>query len=223
MVSSIGRIKLEGPQEVGGLLEVRSNSKDLMDQVFHTNDTLGSKILFNDAVAGQSGALSINLSITTLIDQFTDALEIGLTIGNVWLDNLQHLNGGSIQTNKHTIVDLTETEELQNLARLGANLVDTLDTDNKGKLGGIRNIERSLRASNTLQTDLFTFLMKVLLDVLFSTLEGNFITLSVLLGLFSLEGDLGSTSLLNSLTLLEDGLGNGGEDRSKKGISIVCS
>ena len=34
--------ELEGPQEVGALLEVRASGVDLVDQIFDANDTLGA-------------------------------------------------------------------------------------------------------------------------------------------------------------------------------------
>ena len=33
---------LEGPQEVGGVFEVASNSENFMDQIFHTDDVGGT-------------------------------------------------------------------------------------------------------------------------------------------------------------------------------------
>ena len=67
-----------------------------------------------------------------------------------------------------------KTEQLENLAGLGGNLVDTLDADNKGKLGFSWNIERVVGLGLTSKTNNITFLSKIFLDIGFGTLENNF-------------------------------------------------
>jgi hypothetical protein len=42
--------ELEGPEEVGGLLEVRANGEDLVDQVLNGDDTVLAEVLLNDGV-----------------------------------------------------------------------------------------------------------------------------------------------------------------------------
>ncbi len=44
---------------------------------------------------------------------------------DVWLDETEHLLSGPGDLDKYTVVDLEETEELEDLAGLGGNLVDT--------------------------------------------------------------------------------------------------
>ena len=41
--STIGVVELEGPEEVGGLLEVGADSGDLMDKVLNTDDACARK------------------------------------------------------------------------------------------------------------------------------------------------------------------------------------
>lgn len=204
--------ELEGPQEVGGSLEVGSNGKDLVDQIFHTNDSRLSEVLFNDAIVSQSYALAVDFTVSTLINKFTNALQVGLSKGDEWLDDLQHLHGGAGQLDENTIVDLTESQQLQDLAGLGGHLVDTLDTDNKGQLGSLGNVHATSAAGNALHADLLAFLLAVLLDVRFSALEliGTLGTEG--LALLLLEGGLGSQGLFDGLALLQDGLGNGGKN-----------
>jgi len=74
----------------------------------------------------QGDSLAVDLSVTPLVDQLTDGLEVRFTIGDPWLNNTKHLSGGFGKANKDTIVDLEETEELKDLARLGGYLVDTV-------------------------------------------------------------------------------------------------
>ena len=44
---------------------------------------------------------------------------------DVRLSNLQHVEGGLVQLDKDAIVDLTQTEQLEHLAGLRVNTVDT--------------------------------------------------------------------------------------------------
>ena len=94
-------------------------------------------------------ALLVNLSVSTLVDKFTDGLEVWSTIGNPWLNDPQHLSGSLGNADEDTIVDLDETKQLKNLAGLGGDLVDTLNTDDEDQLGLSRDIERSLLLSFT--------------------------------------------------------------------------
>jgi len=117
--------ELEWPEEVGGLLEVGADSEDLVDQIFHADNAVLAKRPLDDGVVGESNALLLNLSVSTLVDELTDGLQVGVSISDPWLDNLEHFKGGLGHANKDTIVDLKETEELENLAGLWCNLVDT--------------------------------------------------------------------------------------------------
>jgi len=117
--------KLEGPEEVGGLLKVGTNGEDLVDQIFHTDDTIFTKTTLNQRVVGKSNTLLVDLPITTLVDELADSLQVGVSIGDPWLDDLEHLEGSLGHANENTIVDLEKTEELEDLAGLWCDLVDT--------------------------------------------------------------------------------------------------
>lgn len=120
--------ELEGPQEVGGLLEVGSNGVDLVDKILDADNAVLAKVLLDDLVVGEREALAVDLAVTTLVDKLADGLEVGVTVGNVRVDDGEHLRGSLVQTNEDTVVDLEKTQQLQNLARLGSNLVDTART-----------------------------------------------------------------------------------------------
>lgn len=174
--------ELEWPEEVGGLLEVGADGEDLVDQIFHTDNTVFSEVGLDDGVVGKSNALLVDLSVTTLVDELTDGLEVRVTISDPWLNNLEHLEGSLGHTNEDTVVDLKKTEELENLARLGCDLVDTLDTDNEDQLGLSWDVERTRLLGDTSKTNLLPLLVTVLLDVLLSTLEDD--TTLLLVGLY---------------------------------------
>ena len=118
--------ELEGPQEVVGLLEVGADSVDLVDQILHTDNAVLAKVLLDDLVVGESNTLLVDLTVTALVQKFADGLQVGVTVGNVGVDNGQHLLGSLGQADESTAVDLEQTEELQNLAGLGSDLVDTV-------------------------------------------------------------------------------------------------
>jgi hypothetical protein len=127
------RVEFEWPQKVAGLLEVRSNGVDFVDQIFHTNDTILTKSLFNDGVVRQRDAFLVDLSMSALVDQFTNRLQVRSSPGDIRFDQLQHLHRAVVQTNEDSRVDLTQAQQLENFARLGSNLVDTLQSNKVSK------------------------------------------------------------------------------------------
>lgn len=214
-----GAGQLEGPEEVVGLLEVRADSVDLVDQILHTDDSVLTEGLLDDLIVGEGDTLAVNLSVSALVDELTNALQVGLAVGDVRLDELEHLHGGLGQLNEGSVVDLTETEELHDLAGLGGELVDTLDTDNKGKLGLLGNIVRTSVTSEALKADLLLLSSAVLLDVGLGTLEDlDALGLALLTGL-DLGGGSGSAGLLNGLALLKDVLGDGVQPKEERLVS----
>eukprot|EP00594_Rhizosolenia_setigera_P002897 CAMPEP_0178942992 /NCGR_PEP_ID=MMETSP0789-20121207/2316_1 /TAXON_ID=3005 /ORGANISM="Rhizosolenia setigera, Strain CCMP 1694" /LENGTH=254 /DNA_ID=CAMNT_0020622491 /DNA_START=140 /DNA_END=904 /DNA_ORIENTATION=+ len=200
--------QLEGPEEVVGLLEVGANGVDLVDQILHADNAELAEVLLDDLVVGEGSALLVDLSVTTLVQKLADGLQVGVSVGNVGVDDSQHLLGGLGETNESTRVDLEQTQKLEDLAGLGSNLVDTLDTDNEDKLGLTLNEEAALLASNAVEADLLALSGAVLLDIRLGTLEDNTTLLLVgLLGLLGLGTALSAGSLLG-LALLQKGLGN---------------
>lgn len=126
--ATVGVAELEGPEEVGSLLEVGADGDDLVNEILDTDDAVLAKVLLDDAVVGEGNALAVDLAISALVDELLDALEVGVTVGNPRLDNLDHLSGGLGDADEDTVVDLEETEKLKDLAGLGGNLVDTVWT-----------------------------------------------------------------------------------------------
>lgn len=176
--------ELEGPQEVGDLLEVGADGVDLVDEVLHADNAVLAEVLLNDGVVGKSNALLVDLSVSTLVDELLDGLQVGVTVGDPGLDDLQHLSGGLGDLDEDTVVDLEETEELEDLAGLGGNLVDTLDADDEDDLGLSRDVGGVLLSGNAVEADLLALSIAVLLDVLLSTLEDD--TTLLLVGLLRL-------------------------------------
>jgi 2-succinyl-5-enolpyruvyl-6-hydroxy-3-cyclohexene-1-carboxylate synthase len=163
--------ELEGPEEVRSLLEVRTDSRDFVNKIFNTDDVVLAERLFNNRVISDGDTLLVNLSISTLVDQTTNGLQVRVTVGNIRLNQLKHLRGSLVKTNKDTIVDLQKTQKLKNLTRLGSNVVNTTDTNNKDKLLLGRNVVVTLSLSLTTKTDLVLSGSLVFRIILGSTLE----------------------------------------------------
>ena len=117
--------QLERPQEVAGLLEGGTNCDDLVDQIFHAHDAEFTKIVFNQLVIGESDALLVNLAVAAFIDELADGLQVGVSIGDVGINNRKHLLGSLGETDKDTVIELEQSKELHDLARLWSDLVDT--------------------------------------------------------------------------------------------------
>jgi hypothetical protein len=152
-----------------------------VDQILHADNAVLAEVLLDDLVVGEGSALLVDLSVTTLVEELTDGLQVGVTVGNVGVDDGQHLLGSLGETDEGTAVDLEQTEQLEDLAGLRSDLVDTLDTDNEDQLGLILNVEVTLLAGNTVEADLLALSVAVLLDVGLGALEDN--TTLLLVGL----------------------------------------
>jgi hypothetical protein len=59
-------------------------------------------------------------------------------IGDVGLDETEHLLGSLGSLDEYTVVDLEQTEKLEDLARLGCNFVDTVTSQPSAKTAGDR-------------------------------------------------------------------------------------
>lgn len=144
-----------------------------MDDIFDGDDAKLAKVGFDEGVVSERDALLVDLSISALVDQFTDSLEVWLAVSDVWLNVLQHLASGLCDLEEDTVVDLEETEELEDLSWLWCNLVDTLDTDDKEKLGLSWDVKVAFGLCDTAEADFLALAFAVLADVLVSTLEDD--------------------------------------------------
>ena len=144
-----------------------------MDQVLHAYDAVLSQVLLNQLVVGQRDALLIDLAVTALVYQFANRLEVRVSICNKGFNNLEHFHGSLGETDEDTIVDLEETKELESLALLGIDFVDTFDTDDEDEFRLSRYKVLAILLSQALQTDLFSFGVTVFFDISLSALENN--------------------------------------------------
>jgi len=200
--------QLEGPQEVACLLEVGTDSDDFVDQILDAHNAVLAQIVLDKLVVGKSDTLLVDLAIPTLVDELADGLEVGVAVGDVWVDDCEHLLGGLGQLDEDTTVDLEKSEELHDLARLGSHLVDTFDSNHEDHLGLLINEEAALLPAHTSESDLLTLRISVLLDISLSALEDDTTLLFVRLLSLVLVGCALFSGLLLALSLLQQCLGD---------------
>ena len=120
-----GRGELEGPEEVVGLLEVGTDSPDLVNEVLNAGDTLFTENTIDNAVVGKRNARAVNLTVTSLVDEGSNSVSGRVSISDIRLDHSDHVDGGSVESDKHAVVELSESQKLHDLLLLGWELVDT--------------------------------------------------------------------------------------------------
>ena len=118
--------QLEWPEEVVGLLEVVTAGPDLVDEVLNAGDAALTELTSNHAVVGQSDSLAVDLSVASLVDELADGVAGWESVGDKWLNESDHVDGSSVQLHEHTVVELSQTEELHDLLLLWSKLVDTI-------------------------------------------------------------------------------------------------
>jgi hypothetical protein len=139
--SSSGASKLEGPQEVVGFLEVLAAAGDLVDEVLDGVDLVLSEDLLHDVVVFEGNSLSVDLAVTSLEDELPDGILGRVTIGDVGLNSSEHIDGGFVQLDEDTVVDLSESEESHDSDGLGVEFVNTSDSNHKGDFGFSRYVD----------------------------------------------------------------------------------
>jgi len=150
-----------------------------VDEVLHADNAVLAEVILDQLVIGEGNALLVDLAVSALVDELANRLQVWVAVGNVGVDNRQHLLCSFGKLDEDAVVDLKETEELEDLARLRRDLVDTLDADDEGKLGLLLDIEGTVLAAQAVETNLLTLGIAVLLDVSLSALEDSLALLLV--------------------------------------------
>ena len=125
--------ELEWPQEVVGFLEVGSASGNLVDETLNAGDSTGDlsglvsggKGIGDDAVVSEWNSASVDLTIASLVDELADGFSGWVSEGYEWLDHSDHVPGGFVKLDENTVVQLSQSKELQDLLWLWGKLVDT--------------------------------------------------------------------------------------------------
>jgi len=130
MVSSLGGSQLEGPKEMVGFLEVGTDGGDFVDQIFDGGDVVFSQLVRNDLVALNGDSLSINSGITSFVDKFLDGSSGGISKSDVGENLLKHVLSGFIDTDEGSVMDLSQSEQSEDLSNIWVEFIDTSDSDN---------------------------------------------------------------------------------------------
>lgn len=170
-----------------------------MDQVFDGNNTVLSQSLFNDRVVVQGNSLLVDLTETSLVDQFSNSRERWVSENNIRINQLQQLQGSLGELDESGSVDLVQSQQLKDLSWLRWNLVHTLNSDNENEFGLSWNVvfTCSLGVSSSLDNGIFGIL--ILLVVSFSSLEDSGSLLLVSLKKLYVSNDFDNFANLLSL------------------------
>jgi len=139
-------VQLEVPKEIISHFEVGSNGEDFVNEILDADDTELAQSLLNDLV-GEGASSSLQLSVSALVDEFADGLEVGIAPGDVRIRDSQHTQRRLVQLNKGGVVDLTESKQLQNLSDSGVKAVDTPYPHDDRELRFRRDVEVAVFAS----------------------------------------------------------------------------
>ena len=108
-----GAGELEGPEEVVGLLEFRSDGPDLVNEVLNAVDSAAlSEGVGNDGVIGEGDSGSVNLTVSSLVDESLESGAGRVSVGDERLNHSDHVDSGSGHSYEDSVMELSETEEL---------------------------------------------------------------------------------------------------------------
>ena len=80
---------------------------------------------FDDGVAGDGDSLFIDFQESSLVDQILDGFQVRVSEGHEWLDFLQHVQSGGVDSHESCVVDLTKTEKSQDFGHIRMKFVNT--------------------------------------------------------------------------------------------------
>ena len=207
-----GGVEFEGMEERVNSTEALTSSENLVNHIFQTDDTNGTKMLLNKGVAGDRNTLSVDASITTLVEKIRHSLAVGNTPGDIRSDLKEHSLSGFVDFDESSCVGGTKTKKLENLANLGSHTIRTENTNDNEDRGLLGSEELLLSLGRTTKTNIILGRGTVLSNKLLSTLKNNLLAscLGLLCGLLLqlallLGFDLGGQLRLDILTLLQVG------------------
>ena len=96
-----------------------------MNKILYAVDTVFAELTGNDAIVGEWDSAPIDFTMASLVNELRNVLSRWITVSNMWLNNLNHVPGSLVQFHEHTIVQLSQSHELQNLLWLWSKLIDT--------------------------------------------------------------------------------------------------
>jgi len=152
---------------------VWTTSVNLVNNVLHADNAIFAKVLLDDCVVSEGNALFVNLSKSTLVYKLSDGLQVGVSIGDEGLCKSEHVDGGLVQAKEHSVIELSQTQELQHFSGLGTHTKNTTKSEHKCNFGLGLYIEVSTSSGLSPQSDKLFVFGTVLVDVLLSLLDSK--------------------------------------------------
>ena len=115
-----------------------------MDEILNTGDSVFTEFSLNNTVVGERKSSSLDFTATSFVDKLGDGLSGWVTIGDEWLDHLDHVPCGFVKLNEDGVVNLSQSEELQDFLWLWGKLSDTM---------GIKKVRKTRQKNNLISYD----------------------------------------------------------------------
>ncbi len=90
--STSWRVESEWEEEIVNLFEFESKVVNLVDDVLDALDAVLSETLLDDLVLDQGDSLSVELSVSSLVDQGLDGVLGWESVGDIRLDLSEHVH-----------------------------------------------------------------------------------------------------------------------------------
>ena len=129
--SSSRSSKFEWPQEVVSFFEVGTNTVDFVDQIFNVVDTVLSKGFGNDCVWWERDSLSVDLSVSSLENEFSNSFSGRVSESDVWLNFSEEVGWSFVNSDKSSVVDLSQSEQSEDSDDFRVEFVNTSDSYNE--------------------------------------------------------------------------------------------
>ena len=97
-----------------------------MDEILNAVDAIATEGFLNGSVVVKSDSGSVDLTVTSLVDELADGVAGGVAVGDIRLDHADHVDRGAVQLHEDTVMELAKSEELHDLLLLGWKLVNTI-------------------------------------------------------------------------------------------------
>lgn len=173
-ISSSWVIKLEWPEEVVGGLEVWSTGGNFVDEVLNTGDSDLSQLLLDNSVVAEWDSSSLNSDESSLVDEFLDGGDRGISVGDIWFDLSEHVGGGLVDTDEGGVVDLSDSQETEDSDDVWVQFSGSSDSDDSVDLWLVWDVERSGSLGSSLGINILFNLSLILLLVGLGLLDPAF-------------------------------------------------
>ena len=89
-----------------------------------------------DGIVGFKGnSLPVDFAVASLEDKSFDGFPGGISVCDVGFDPPEHIDGGLVDSDENSVVELSQSEESHDSNDLGVELVNTSDSNNEGESG----------------------------------------------------------------------------------------